>query len=59
MAIDLGLGVFFGIMRMVVEVPPIGAFGAMAISIGIQGAFLGAAARPEAKVSLFFGVHDC
>jgi aerobic C4-dicarboxylate transport protein len=37
MAIDLGVGVFFGIMRIVVQVAPIGAFGAMAFTIGSQG----------------------
>src|ERR1700758_1408819 len=37
MAIDLGVAVFFGIMRMVVQVAPIGAFGAMAFTIGSQG----------------------
>jgi aerobic C4-dicarboxylate transport protein len=42
-AIDLGVAVFFGIMRMVVQVAPIGAFGAMAFTIGSQG--LGALGR--------------
>ncbi|MBV8900777.1 MAG: dicarboxylate/amino acid:cation symporter [Verrucomicrobia bacterium] len=42
-AIDLGVAVFFGIMRMVVKVAPIGAFGAMAFTIGSQG--LGALER--------------
>ena len=42
-AIDLGVAVFFGIMRMVVKVAPIGAFGAMAFTIGSQG--LGALQR--------------
>jgi len=37
MAIDLGVAVFFGIMRMVVRVAPIGAFGAMAFTVGSQG----------------------
>jgi aerobic C4-dicarboxylate transport protein len=37
MAIDLGVGVFFGIMRMVVQIAPVGAFGAMAFTIGSQG----------------------
>ena len=43
MAIDLGLAVFFGIMRMIVQLAPIGAFGAMAFTIGSQG--LGALER--------------
>jgi aerobic C4-dicarboxylate transport protein len=37
LAIDLGVAVFFGIMRMVVRVAPVGAFGAMAFTIGSQG----------------------
>lgn len=37
LAIDLGVAVFFGIMRMVVRVAPVGAFGAMAFTIGTQG----------------------
>src|SRR5258707_11149104 len=36
LAIDLGATIFFGIMRMVVQVAPIGAFGAMALTIGSQ-----------------------
>src|ERR1700737_2886112 len=36
-AIDLGVTIFFGIMRMVVQVAPIGAFGAMAFTIDSQG----------------------
>jgi len=36
-AIDLGANVFFGIMRIVVRVAPIGAFGAMAFTVGSQG----------------------
>ena len=36
-AIDLGVAVFFGIMRMVVQLAPVGAFGAMAFTIGSQG----------------------
>ena len=43
MAIDSGLAVFFGIMRMIVQLAPIGAFGAMAFTIGSQG--LGALER--------------
>jgi aerobic C4-dicarboxylate transport protein len=42
-AIDLGAAVFFGIMRMIVRLAPIGAFGAMAFTIGSQG--LGALER--------------
>jgi aerobic C4-dicarboxylate transport protein len=37
MAIDLGVAVFFGIMRMVVQLAPIGAFGAITFTIGSQG----------------------
>ena len=36
-AIDLAIGVFFGVMRIVVRVAPLGAFGAMAFTIGSQG----------------------
>jgi hypothetical protein len=36
-AIDLGANVFFGIMRIVVRAAPIGAFGAMAFTVGSQG----------------------
>jgi aerobic C4-dicarboxylate transport protein len=36
-AIDMGANVFFGIMRIVVKVAPIGAFGAMAFTVGSQG----------------------
>jgi aerobic C4-dicarboxylate transport protein len=36
-AIDLGANVFFGIMRIVVKCAPIGAFGAMAFTVGSQG----------------------
>ncbi len=36
-AIDLGAKVFFEIMRIIVQVAPIGAFGAMAFTIGSQG----------------------
>jgi len=36
-AIDLGANVFFGIMRNVVKLAPIGAFGAMAFTVGSQG----------------------
>lgn len=36
-AIDFAANVFFGIMRIVVKVAPIGAFGAMAFTVGSQG----------------------
>ncbi|PWT79259.1 MAG: dicarboxylate/amino acid:cation symporter [Acidobacteria bacterium] len=36
-AIDLAANVFFGIMRIVVKAAPIGAFGAMAFTVGSQG----------------------
>jgi aerobic C4-dicarboxylate transport protein len=36
-AIDMGANIFFGIMRIVVKVAPVGAFGAMAFTVGSQG----------------------
>src|SRR5262245_13832994 len=36
-AIDLAANVFFGIMRNVVKLAPIGALGAMAFTVGSQG----------------------
>jgi len=36
-AVDLAAKVFFGIMRIVVKVAPVGAFGAMAFTVGSQG----------------------
>src|ERR1700734_91043 len=36
-AVDLAAKVFFGIMRIVVQVAPVGAFGAMAFTVGSQG----------------------
>src|ERR1700731_1303027 len=36
-AIDMAVNVFFGIMRIVVKAAPIGAFGAMAFTVGSQG----------------------
>src|ERR1700726_2389861 len=36
-AIDMAANIFFGIMRIVVKAAPIGAFGAMAFTIGSQG----------------------
>jgi aerobic C4-dicarboxylate transport protein len=36
-AIDLAVAAFFGIMRIVVQVAPLGAFGAMAFTVGSQG----------------------
>jgi aerobic C4-dicarboxylate transport protein len=36
-AIDLAANIFFGIMRIVVQCAPIGAFGAMAFTVGSQG----------------------
>src|SRR5262249_5200332 len=36
-AIDLGANVFFGFMRNVVKLAPIGAFGAIAFTVGSQG----------------------
>src|SRR6202158_175680 len=36
-AVDMASKVFFGIMRIVVKVAPVGAFGAMAFTVGSQG----------------------
>jgi len=36
-AVDMAVNVFFGIMRMLVKLAPIGAFGAMAFTVGSQG----------------------
>ena len=36
-AVDMAAKVFFGIMRIVVKVAPVGAFGAMAFTVGSQG----------------------
>jgi aerobic C4-dicarboxylate transport protein len=36
-AVDIAANVFFGIMRIVVKVAPLGAFGAMAFTVGSQG----------------------
>jgi aerobic C4-dicarboxylate transport protein len=36
-AVDMAANVFFGIMRMLVKLAPIGAFGAMAFTVGSQG----------------------
>jgi aerobic C4-dicarboxylate transport protein len=36
-AVDMVANVFFGIMRIVVKVAPVGAFGAMAFTVGSQG----------------------
>src|SRR5271157_5063022 len=36
-AVDMAAKVFFGIMRIVVKVAPLGAFGAMAFTVGSQG----------------------
>jgi aerobic C4-dicarboxylate transport protein len=36
-AVDKASKVFFGVMRMIVKVAPIGAFGAMAFTVGSQG----------------------
>ena len=44
-AIDAAAKMFFGIIRMIVQVAPIGAFGAMAFTIGAYG--LGLAGQPR------------
>jgi aerobic C4-dicarboxylate transport protein len=51
-AIDAAARVFFGIIRIVVRVAPIGAFGAMAFTIGAQG--IGALAKLGELVVTFY-----
>jgi aerobic C4-dicarboxylate transport protein len=51
-AIDAAAKVFFGIIRMIVQVAPIGAFGAMAFTIGAYG--LGSLANLAALVATFY-----
>lgn len=51
-AIDQAAKVFFGIIRMIVRVAPIGAFGAMAFTIGAYG--LGSLTRLLALVGTFY-----
>jgi len=51
-AIDQAARVFFGIIRIVVRVAPIGAFGAMAFTIGAFG--IGSLARLAALVGTFY-----
>ncbi len=51
-AIDQAAKVFFGIIRMVVRVAPIGAFGAMAFTIGAFG--IGSLVRLAALVGTFY-----
>jgi aerobic C4-dicarboxylate transport protein len=51
-AIDKAAHVFFGIIRMVVRVAPIGAFGAMAFTIGAQG--LGALVKLGELILTFY-----
>ena len=36
-AVDMAAKVFFGIIRIVVKAAPLGAFGAMAFTVGSQG----------------------
>src|SRR5882762_3704450 len=51
-AIDMGARVFFGIIRIVVKAAPIGAFGAMAFTIGAYG--LGSLLNLFALVATFY-----
>ena len=51
-AIDQAARVFFGIIRIVVRVAPVGAFGAMAFTIGAFG--IGSLARLAALVGTFY-----
>ncbi|MBS0532457.1 MAG: dicarboxylate/amino acid:cation symporter [Proteobacteria bacterium] len=51
-AIDQAAKVFFGIIRMVVRVAPIGAFGAMAFTIGAYG--IGSLAKLAALIGTFY-----
>jgi aerobic C4-dicarboxylate transport protein len=51
-AIDQAAKVFFGIIRMIVRVAPIGAFGAMAFTIGAYG--IGSLTRLVALVGTFY-----
>jgi aerobic C4-dicarboxylate transport protein len=51
-AIDQAAKVFFGIIRMIVRVAPIGAFGAMAFTVGAFG--LGSLTRLAALVGTFY-----
>ena len=51
-AIDMGARVFFGIIRIVVKAAPVGAFGAMAFTIGAYG--LGSLLNLFALVATFY-----
>jgi aerobic C4-dicarboxylate transport protein len=51
-AIDTAAKMFFGIIRMIVQVAPIGAFGAMAFTIGAYG--LGSLVNLAALVATFY-----
>jgi aerobic C4-dicarboxylate transport protein len=51
-AVDAAAKVFFGIIRIVVRVAPIGAFGAMAFTIGAQG--IGALVRLAELILTFY-----
>ncbi len=51
-AIDAAAKVFFGIIRMIVRVAPIGAFGAMAFTIGAYG--IGSLANLAALIATFY-----
>ena len=51
-AVDAAAKVFFGIIRMIVRVAPIGAFGAMAFTIGAYG--IGSLANLAALIATFY-----
>jgi len=51
-AIDIAARMFFGIIRIIVRVAPIGAFGAMAFTIGAYG--IGALANLAALIATFY-----
>jgi aerobic C4-dicarboxylate transport protein len=51
-AVDKAAGVFFGIIRIIVRVAPIGAFGAMAFTIGAYG--LGSLVNLGALIATFY-----
>jgi aerobic C4-dicarboxylate transport protein len=51
-AIDIAARMFFGIIRIIVRVAPIGAFGAMAFTIGAYG--VGALANLAALIATFY-----
>jgi len=51
-ALDIAAGVFFGIIRIIVRIAPIGAFGAMAFTIGAYG--VGSLVNLGALIATFY-----